>query len=78
MPETHRNTPDGTVWFTIAQAARFTGRSKFTIYSWERRGILKDHREDEYGHRVYSQMQIAKAERAVRAQAAPRLASART
>jgi DNA-binding transcriptional MerR regulator len=76
VDEAHRQDANGTIWFTVKQAAAFTGRSPFTIYSWERRGILTDPHEDEYGRRVYSQQQIAAAELSVRAQATPRLAHA--
>ncbi|RKN41599.1 MerR family transcriptional regulator [Streptomyces hoynatensis] len=63
----YRNDAQGRVWFTIAQAAAFTGRAVQTIYSWERRHILTNPRHDEHGRRIYSQQQIAAAERTVRA-----------
>lgn len=69
MEDTHREAADGTIWFTIRQAAAFTGRRVETIYSWERRGILRDPRHDEHGRRIYSQAQIAEAELAVRPRA---------
>ncbi|MFE9684165.1 MerR family DNA-binding transcriptional regulator [Streptomyces sp. NPDC006285] len=61
---------DGTIWFTIAEAAAFTGRAVQTIYSWERRGHLTDPRHDEQGRRIYTQQQIADAERTARHNAA--------
>ncbi|WP_435209595.1 MerR family transcriptional regulator [Streptomyces sp. bgisy034] len=65
-----REDADGTVWFTIREAAAFTGRALQTIYSWENRGHLKDPRHDERGRRIYSQQQIATAERQARQNAA--------
>lgn len=65
-----REDADGTIWFTVAQAAAFLGRNRQTIYSWERRGHLKDPSEDEHGRRIYSQAQIAAAERQARHNAA--------
>ena len=52
---------NGIIWFTVRQAAAFTGYDRQTIYSWERRGILTNPRTDEHGRRIYSQAQIAKA-----------------
>lgn len=69
MEDTHREAADGTIWFTIRQAATFTGRRPETIYSWERRGILTNPRHDEHGRRIYSQQQIAEAEKTVRPRA---------
>jgi DNA-binding transcriptional MerR regulator len=60
------NAGEGGLWFTVKQAATFTGRRVDTIYSWERRGILTDPKHDEYGRRIYSQQQIAAAEKKVR------------
>ncbi|RSN13757.1 hypothetical protein DMH25_08175 [Streptomyces sp. WAC 01325] len=67
-----REDADGNIWFTVAQAAAFTGRDRQTIYSWERRGHLDRNqaREDEHGRRIYSQQQIAAAERKARHNAA--------
>jgi hypothetical protein len=65
-----REDADGTIWFTIAQAAAFTGRTRQTIYSWERRGHLTNPHHDEHGRRIYSQKQIAAAERLTRHNAA--------
>jgi len=58
----------GTVWFTIREAAAFLGVSVQTIYSWERRGHLDkaSARRDEHGRRIYTQLQLARAERAAR------------
>ncbi|MEV5368993.1 MerR family DNA-binding transcriptional regulator [Streptomyces albogriseolus] len=53
-------------WFTIAEAAAFTGRALQTIYTWERRGHLKNPRRDEHGRRIYSQSQVAAADRRAR------------
>lgn len=61
-----REDADGTIWFTIRQAAAYTSRNRQTIYSWERRGHLKDPSKDEHGRRIYSQDQIAAAERLAR------------
>jgi DNA-binding transcriptional MerR regulator len=63
------NDGEGGLWFTIKQAAAFTGRRIETIYSWERRGILTDPKHDEYGRRIYSQQQISEAEKKVRPRA---------
>jgi hypothetical protein len=52
---------EGGLWFTIAQAAAFTGLNRQTIYSWERRGHLMNPHRDEHGRRIYSQQQIAEA-----------------
>jgi DNA-binding transcriptional MerR regulator len=57
---------DGTIWFTIPQAAAFLDCSRQTIYSWERRGHLANPRHDEAGRRIYTQQQIANAHRAAR------------
>jgi hypothetical protein len=86
MPHPSDHTPvhgrdaDGTIWFTIAEAAAFTRRSVQTIYSWERRGHLNRDAAatDEHGRRIYSQPQIAAAERRARlnAAAAQRVAAA--
>ncbi|WP_338683918.1 MerR family transcriptional regulator [Streptomyces acidiscabies] len=59
---------DGVVWFTIREAALFLQCSVQTIYSWERRGHLDkaNARRDEHGRRIYTQRQIARAERAAR------------
>ena len=59
-----REDANGTIWFTIRQAAAFTGRDRQTIYSWERRGILTNPRTDEHGRRVYTQQQISDAYKA--------------
>jgi DNA-binding transcriptional MerR regulator len=67
--DTYREDANGEIWFTIKQAAEFTGRTKETIYSWERRGILTGARHDEHGRRIYTQTQIATAERSVRPRA---------
>ncbi|MEU8555952.1 MerR family transcriptional regulator [Streptomyces anthocyanicus] len=56
----------GCIWFTIREAAAYTGRALQTIYSWERRGHLTNPRRDEHGHRIYSQRQVAAAERTAR------------
>ncbi|MEU0670345.1 MerR family transcriptional regulator [Streptomyces lavendulocolor] len=72
MEDTHRQAGldgEGGIWFTVRQAAAFTGRRIDTIYSWERRGILTDPRHDEHGRRIYSQQQIAEAEKQVRPRA---------
>ena len=69
MEDTHREDAAGGIWFTIRQAAQFTGRRVDTIYSWERRGILTEPRHDEHGRRIYSQRQIAEAEKTVRPRA---------
>ncbi|MFF8485175.1 MerR family transcriptional regulator [Streptomyces antibioticus] len=63
-----REDAEGGLWFTIREAAAFTGRDAQTIYSWERRGHLnrEDARTDERGRRIYSQQQIAAAERVAR------------
>ncbi|MFJ5176702.1 MerR family transcriptional regulator [Streptomyces griseoviridis] len=63
-----REAADGTIWFTIRAAARFTGRDPQTIYSWERRGHLNrtTAARDEHGRRIYTQQQIAAAELAAR------------
>lgn len=57
---------DGTIWFTVREAAAFIGGNRQTIYSWERRGHLKDPRHDEDGRRIYTQQQIAAAHRQAR------------
>lgn len=64
-----REDAHGTIWFTIRQAAAFTGYDRQTIYSWERRGILTDPRTDEHGRRIYSQQQISDAYQATKAHA---------
>ncbi|WP_217545583.1 MerR family transcriptional regulator [Streptomyces sp. GbtcB6] len=66
--EAGREASDGTLWFTIREAALFTGRDPQTIYSWERRGHLNRAAAavDERGRRIYSQQQIAAAERLAR------------
>ena len=73
-PDDHRDTDGreaaGQLWFTIAQAAAFAGRNRQTVYGWERRGLLTNPRRDEYGRRIYSQQQIAEAERQARLNAA--------
>lgn len=56
----------GQLWFTIAQAAAFTGRNRQTIYGWERRGLLTNPHTDEHGRRIYSQQQIAEAHKQAR------------
>ncbi|MEU0965671.1 hypothetical protein ABZ357_09675 [Streptomyces sp. NPDC005917] len=38
--EAGREDGAGILWFTIRQAASFTGSDPQTIYSWERRGHL--------------------------------------
>ncbi|MEU5838787.1 MerR family DNA-binding transcriptional regulator [Streptomyces diacarni] len=70
MDELARDDGTGRLWFTVRQAAAFLGRSVQTIYSWERRGTLTDPRRDEHGRRIYTQAQLAAAERAVRPRAA--------
>ncbi|MFI1723921.1 MerR family DNA-binding transcriptional regulator [Streptomyces sp. NPDC020489] len=72
-----REDADGNLWFTVKEAAAFTGRAVQTIYSWENRGHLTHPRHDEQGRRIYSQQQIAIAERRARRNAATvrRLAS---
>jgi hypothetical protein len=67
-PAHGREDANGAIWFTITQAAAFTGRDRQTIYSWERRGHLDraSARTDEHGRRIYSQQQIAAAERQAR------------
>ncbi|MFC7906457.1 MerR family DNA-binding transcriptional regulator [Streptomyces nigra] len=57
---------DGQWWFTIREIAAFTGRALQTIYSWERRGHLTQPRRDDRGRRIYSQRQVAAAERRAR------------
>lgn len=57
---------DGEFWFTIREIAAFTGRALQTIYSWERRGHLTNPRRDEHGRRIYTQRQVAAAERTAR------------
>ncbi|MFD7996850.1 MerR family transcriptional regulator [Streptomyces mexicanus] len=71
-PAHGREDANGTIWFTIAQAAAFTGRDRQTIYSWERRGHLDrtTAATDEQGRRIYTQAQIAAAERRARHNAA--------
>jgi predicted site-specific integrase-resolvase len=71
-PEHGREDAEGTIWFTIAQAARFLGCSLQTIYSWERRGHLQrdEAPTDEHGRRIYTQQQIAAALRTARNNAA--------
>lgn len=66
--EAGREDADGTLWFTIREAASFTDRDPQTIYSWERRGHLNRNTAplDEHGRRIYSQQQIAAAERLAR------------
>lgn len=61
---------EGGIWFTIAEAAAFTGRRLQTIYSWERRGHLSNPGKDEHGRRIYTQQQIAAAEKRTRQNAA--------
>jgi len=70
---------EGGLWFTVAQAAAFTGRNRQTIYGWERRGLLTNPRLDEHGRRIYSQQQVAQAEKKARdnAQAVQRAAAER-
>ncbi|MFB7597245.1 MerR family transcriptional regulator [Streptomyces sp. NPDC056160] len=65
-PAHGREAADGTLWFTIREAAALTGRNVQTIYSWERRGHLTDARQDEHGRRIYTQAQVAAAERRAR------------
>ncbi|WP_055526027.1 MerR family DNA-binding transcriptional regulator [Streptomyces graminilatus] len=65
-PSHGRETNDGTIWFTIRQAAAFIGGSPQTIYSWERRGHLANPQHDEHGRRIYTQQQIAAAHRQAR------------
>lgn len=69
-PSDGREDAAGTIWFTIAEAAAFTSRKPQTIYSWERRGHLTNPSHDEQGRRIYSQQQIADAERTARRNAA--------
>ncbi|MBK3572605.1 MerR family transcriptional regulator [Streptomyces sp. MBT65] len=66
--ETGREDAHGNLWFTIREAAAFTNRGVQTIYSWERRGHLNRATAtvDEHGRRIYSQQQIAAAERQAR------------
>jgi predicted site-specific integrase-resolvase len=66
----------GILWFTVAQAAAFTGVDRQTVYGWERRGLLTGPSRDEHGRRIYSQQQIAEAYKQARdnAQAARRAA----
>ncbi|MEU9149194.1 MerR family transcriptional regulator [Streptomyces sp. NPDC048417] len=71
MPRTSeagREDADGNLWFTVREAALFTGRDPQTIYSWERRGHLNRATAavDERGRRIYSHQQIAAAERRAR------------
>jgi DNA-binding transcriptional MerR regulator len=61
-----REDATGEFWFTVREAAAFTGRALQTIYSWERRGHLTDPRHDEHGRRIYSQRQLAAADRRAR------------
>jgi hypothetical protein len=67
---------DGKLWFTVAQAAAFTGLNRQTVYGWERRGLLSNPSRDEHGRRIYSQQQIAEAYKKARdnAEAARRAA----
>ncbi|WP_405925429.1 MerR family transcriptional regulator [Streptomyces sp. NBC_00035] len=69
-PAQGREDADGTIWFTVREAADFTDRSPQTIYSWERRGHLSNPSTDERGCRIYTQQQIAAAERQARLNAA--------
>ncbi|MYS47550.1 MerR family transcriptional regulator [Streptomyces sp. SID5998] len=71
-PAHGREDATGTLWFTVREAAALTGRGLQTIYSWERRGHLRrqDARTDEHGRRIYTQAQIAAAERTARLNAA--------
>ncbi|MEU0691430.1 MerR family transcriptional regulator [Streptomyces uncialis] len=59
---------NGALWFTISEAATWLGVTRQAIYQWERRGHLNraDARQDERGRRIYTQAQIARAERAAR------------
>ncbi|MCB5168012.1 helix-turn-helix domain-containing protein [Streptomyces bambusae] len=59
----------GELWFTIREAALFLGRSPKTLYSWRDRGILGEAAHDERGRAIYSQRQLAAAERQVRERA---------
>lgn len=59
----------GQLWFTVEQAAAFTGRSLWTIYSWRRRDLLPPPARDEQGRQIYSQRQLAAAEKRVRTRA---------
>ena len=70
--EVGREDANGNLWFTVREAAAFTSRGVQTIYSWERRGHLDRATAtvDEYGRRIYSQQQIAAAERRARRNAA--------
>lgn len=69
-PAHGREDADGNIWFTVAQAAAFIRGSRQTIYSWARRGHLTDPRHDEHGRRIYSQAQVAAAEKLARQNAA--------
>ena len=60
----------GQLWFTVEQAARWLGRSPWTIYSWRRRGLLPPPARDEHGQQIYSQRQLATAEKQARPRAA--------
>lgn len=66
MPHDPGREADGEFWFTIREIAAFTGRALQTIYSWERRGHLQHPRRDERGRRIYTQRQVAAAERRAR------------
>jgi len=65
-PANGREDAAGTLWFTVREAAALTGRKLQTIYSWERRGHLTGARHDERGRRIYTQAQVAAAERQAR------------
>ncbi|MFF9285412.1 MerR family transcriptional regulator [Streptomyces griseosporeus] len=71
-PAHGREDAAGRIWFTIREAAAFTGRNLQTIYSWERRGHLNRDAAaiDDHGRRIYTQAQIAAAERLARRNAA--------
>jgi DNA-binding transcriptional MerR regulator len=51
--------PEGLDCLTARQAAALTGRSLQTIYSWERRGLLKARMTDDQGRKVYLHSEIA-------------------
>ncbi|WP_405909563.1 MerR family transcriptional regulator [Streptomyces sp. NBC_00828] len=69
-PAQGREDAEGNIWFTVREAADFTGKEPQTIYSWARRGHLTNPSTDERGRRIYTQQQIAAAERQARLNAA--------
>jgi DNA-binding transcriptional MerR regulator len=58
--------PEGLPCMTVRQAARHTGRNIQTIYSWERRGLLKVRMTDDNGRKVYLMQDVAEVEHRLR------------